>query len=168
MAQRPRSGTAEPAGEGAAAAAIRDYHERTQHRFERYARSLGYLDWDTQPDPFRRYAGAPRTRLALRAPDGTPRYPDLFAGAVPPATFGLAAVSQLFEDSFALSAWKEHRGHRWSLRVNPSSGNLHPTEAYLLCGPVPGLCDEPALFHYASEEHAVERRAGLPVELWQR
>ena len=43
-------------------------------------------------------------------------------------------VSRLFEDSLALSAWKEHRGHRWSLRVNPSSGNLHPTEGYLLCG----------------------------------
>jgi hypothetical protein len=24
----------------------------------------------------------------------------------------------------------------WALRVNPSSGNLHPTEGYLLCGPV--------------------------------
>jgi hypothetical protein len=35
------------------------YHQATKHHFNRFARSLGYLDWATQPDPFRRYAGAP-------------------------------------------------------------------------------------------------------------
>ena len=34
------------------------YHERTKHHFHRYAAALGYMDWATQPDPFRRYAGA--------------------------------------------------------------------------------------------------------------
>ena len=34
------------------------YHERTKHHYHRYAASLGYMDWATQPDPFRRYAGA--------------------------------------------------------------------------------------------------------------
>ena len=36
------------------------YHERTKHHFHRYATSSGYMDWATQPDPFRRYAGALR------------------------------------------------------------------------------------------------------------
>ena len=35
------------------------YHEATKHRFERYARGPGRMDWDTQPDLFRRYEGAP-------------------------------------------------------------------------------------------------------------
>jgi hypothetical protein len=35
------------------------YHERTKHHYHRYAASLGYLDWAKQPDPFRRYDGAP-------------------------------------------------------------------------------------------------------------
>ena len=39
------------------------YHERTKHHFQRYAAALGYLDWATQPDPFRRYAGADLVRL---------------------------------------------------------------------------------------------------------
>ena len=40
------------------------YHERTMHRYPGgYARSLGYLDWATQPDPFRSYEGAPRVML---------------------------------------------------------------------------------------------------------
>ncbi|WP_455370953.1 hypothetical protein, partial [Petrachloros mirabilis] len=34
------------------------YHIRTKHHFNRYARSLGFLDWVNQPDPFRRFDGA--------------------------------------------------------------------------------------------------------------
>ena len=41
------------------------YHERTKHHFHRFAASLGYMDWATQPDPFRRYAGADLVRLPL-------------------------------------------------------------------------------------------------------
>src|ERR687893_426784 len=41
------------------------YHERTKHHFQRFAASLGYMDWATQPDPFRRYAGADLVRLPL-------------------------------------------------------------------------------------------------------
>ena len=29
------------------------YHQQTKHHLDRYARSVGYLDWATQPDPFR-------------------------------------------------------------------------------------------------------------------
>ena len=39
------------------------YHERTKHHYHRYAASLGYLDWAKQPDPFRRYDGAPLVRF---------------------------------------------------------------------------------------------------------
>ena len=31
------------------------YHERTKHRFNRYAPGPGELDWANQPSPFRRY-----------------------------------------------------------------------------------------------------------------
>jgi hypothetical protein len=34
------------------------YHENTKHHFQRYASGPGSLDWATQADPFRRYAGA--------------------------------------------------------------------------------------------------------------
>jgi SagB-type dehydrogenase family enzyme len=146
---------------------IRDYHERTQHHLHRYARALGFMDWATQPDPFRRYAGAPRVPLALAAPDGRPRYAELFSAAIAPARVDAASIGRLFQDSLALSAWKEYRGSRWSLRVNPSSGNLHPTEAYLLAGAIPDLCTGPALGHYVADAHALELRAEIPPALWQ-
>jgi SagB-type dehydrogenase family enzyme len=57
-----------------------------------------------------------------------------------------------------LSAWKAYRDTRWALRVNPSSGNLHPTEVYVV--------HDGRIFHYAAREHAVEERAVLPYESW--
>ena len=44
------------------------YHQRTMHYPGRFAASLGYMDWATQPDPFRRYAGARLVSLDKIAP----------------------------------------------------------------------------------------------------
>ncbi|WP_437693975.1 nitroreductase [Sorangium sp. So ce176] len=136
------------------------YHTRTKHRLDRYARALGYLDWSTQPDPFRTFEGAPRLLLPLRAGGLTAAYRDLYRpGAVPTAAVDLESIAALVELSLGLSAWKETRGSRWALRCNPSSGNLHPTEGYLLLAGAPGV---PAgLYHYVSRDHALERRATL-------
>ena len=146
---------------------VLDYHQRTKHFPGRYARALGYLDWATQPDPFRRFPGAPLLPLDLVPVGDEPRYePAFFAGRVPPAVLDRRTVSQLLHDSLALSAWKEAGGSRWSLRVNPSSGNLHPTEGYLVAGPVAGLHPRPAVYHYAPREHALELRAELSEVAW--
>jgi SagB-type dehydrogenase family enzyme len=143
------------------------YHERTKHRPFRYAASLGYMDWATQPDPFRRFEGAPLLPLDFVPPGDEPRYDDAFvAGGIAPAGLDRCSISQLFQDALALSAWKQAGRARWALRVNPSSGNLHPTEGYLVAGPIAGLHDRPAVYHYAPFEHALERRAELSGHAW--
>lgn len=135
------------------------YHERTKHHFNRFAAGPGRLDWANQPDPFRRYAGAPLTALPLLAADVSPAYDDLFTpGAVRAAPLTLGTLSRLLEYSLALSAWKQAGATRWALRANPSSGNLHPTEGYAFVGGIPEL-GAPGLFHYAPREHGLERRA---------
>ena len=135
------------------------YHERTKHHFNRFAAGPGRLDWANQPDPFRRYAGAPLTALPLLAAEVSPAYDDLFTpGAVRAAPLTLGTLSRLLEYSLALSAWKQAGATRWALRVNPSSGNLHPTEGYAFVGGIPEL-GTPGLFHYAPREHGLERRA---------
>jgi SagB-type dehydrogenase family enzyme len=58
-----------------------------------------------------------------------------------------------------LSAWKQYRQSRWALRVNPSSGNLHPTEAYVI--------RDGHVCHYAPREHALEQRAVLETSAWR-
>ncbi|HSA89705.1 MAG TPA: SagB/ThcOx family dehydrogenase [Burkholderiales bacterium] len=148
------------------------YHERSKHHFNRFAPGPGRLDWANQPDPFRRYAGAALTRLPILAPDEepvSPPYDSLYArGAVPAAPLSIRALSRLLEYALALSAWKQAGGTRWALRANPSSGNLHPTEGYVLIGGIPELGALPGLFHYAPREHGLERRADCPRELFER
>ncbi|HEX73264.1 MAG TPA: SagB/ThcOx family dehydrogenase, partial [Candidatus Hydrogenedentes bacterium] len=79
----------------------------------------------------------------------------------------LKTIGIFLEHSLAISAWKEYGGSRWALRCNPSSGNLHPTEGYIIAGPVAGEWDEPGVFHYAPAEHGLERRARFALGLWQ-
>jgi SagB-type dehydrogenase family enzyme len=144
------------------------YHQRTKHYPGRYARALGYMDWDTQPDPFRRFTGAALLPLDLIAAGDRPLYEPAFVrGNLSPAPLDRRWVSQLLHDSLALSAWKQAGGARWSLRINPSSGNLHPTEGYLIAGPIEGLIPTPGIHHYAPHEHALERRADLSQAAWQ-
>ena len=143
------------------------YHEATKHHLNRYARGPGMLDWATQPDPFRRYAGAPLLKLDHIAPGERPGYEPVFLeGLLPPRPLDRMSLSQLFYDSLALSAWKQVHDMRWSLRVNPSSGNLHPTEGYLIFGSITGLCEQPMVCHYAPKEHALEQRVAFSPETW--
>jgi SagB-type dehydrogenase family enzyme len=144
------------------------YHQQTKHHFFRYARALGYMDWANQPNPFRRYEGASLFQLpllSLEEDPPSPLYDDLYRpGAVPSQAITLRTLSRFFEYALALSAWKEAGATRWALRSNPSSGNLHPTEGYLLIGGVPDLMPTPGLYHYAAKEHGLERRADFAAE----
>jgi len=144
------------------------YHERTKHHFNRYARSLGHMDWANQPNPFRFYEGALQTKLnAHRQPRPLP-YDRLYEkGNAPPQPLDLESLSDFFRYSLAISAWKQYGSSRWALRINPSSGNLHPTEAYVLLPPVSGIRESPTLCHYVSQLHVLEQRATHREEVWQ-
>jgi len=145
------------------------YHERSKHAFGRFAPGPRGLDWATQPHPFRRWIGAELLRLDLAPPGEDPAYgAALVREGVSPAAVDRASLSRLLLDSLALSAWKEAGGSRWALRVNPSSGNLHPTEGHLLLPPIRDLSESAGVFHYAPLEHGLERRAEIPPELWAR
>ncbi len=136
---------------------VLDYHQRTKHRFEGFAKGPGSIDWDAQPNPFRQFEGAPLIQLPLSADTCHTRFADLFeVGAVSPVALTLATLAQLLEMSLAISAWKEFGAARWSLRCNPSSGNLHPTETYLAVRGIGGL--EDGVYHYRADLHSLELR----------
>lgn len=137
------------------------YHERTGHRLERYAAGPETLDWTAQPNPFREFAGTPRVLLPLGAQSGIPH------SITQPAPLSLESVARLLELSMGISAWKIYGPDRWAVRCNPSSGNLHPTEAYVIASGVAGL--EDGLYHYVSRDHALEQRCrigGGPAGIW--
>jgi SagB-type dehydrogenase family enzyme len=151
--------------------AVLRYHERTKHHFDRYAPGPGELDWANQPNPFRRYEGAPLVRLPLLGPDdapASPHYDDLYRrGSVPSMPVTVRSLSRLLQYGLAISAWKQVGATRWALRCNPSSGNLHPTEGYVLIGALPGLGEAAGLYHYAPREHALERRADCSTPVYE-
>jgi SagB-type dehydrogenase family enzyme len=147
------------------------YHARTKHSLKRYAAGPETLDWDTQPNPFREFAGCARTELE----PGADRLGTSFAqastqGGVSAAALSIESLAGLLELSMGLSAWKEYGPDRWAVRCNPSSGNLHPTEAYVFSSNVPGIHD--GVHHYLSRDHALELRCGsdkrseAPARLW--
>jgi SagB-type dehydrogenase family enzyme len=144
---------------------IINYHEATKHHYDRYAKSLGYMDWKNQPNPFRLYTGAPVLPLPLLQKDPPADYLDLYErNNNTQQPFTIATIAGCLELSLGLSAWKAVAGSQWSLRMNPSSGNLHPTEAHLILPPVKPL--KSGVYHYNALGHVLEKRADIPAQLW--
>ena len=139
----------------------RVYHEATKHSVESLRRTQHALDWENMPDPFRHYEGAPVLDLPADPP-----MPDVAALAVlagdsgtTPASEGTTFLSQLLFYSAAISASKRvpSTGSKYALRVNPSSGNLHPTEFHFVTKSLKGWRD--GLYHYRPSSHTAEQRA---------
>ena len=149
------------------------YHHITKHSFHSVRTNAHFLDWHNQPDPFRRYEAAPL--ITLPGESGFPEagtfatMAALAEGARPAkeskleyceeVQFDVTWLSRLLWHSMAISAWKKvpRTGYRYSLRVNPSSGNLHPTETHLALRGFTGLDD--GLYHYRGDRHALELRS---------
>jgi SagB-type dehydrogenase family enzyme len=156
-------------------AKVHGYHDGTKHHFQRFAQSLGYLDWASQPRPFREFSGTPVFPLypgpGVAADGYAPRRATLDQAChleLAAEPLSAAALGDMLRHALGLSAWKRFDRSRWSLRVNPSSGNLHPTEAYVICGALPGLADQGAVYHYAADRHAVELRCVFDESAWHK
>ncbi|MBI3491937.1 MAG: SagB/ThcOx family dehydrogenase, partial [Acidobacteria bacterium] len=78
-----------------------------------------------------------------------------------------ATIGTILRYSLGLSAWKQFHDSRWSLRVNPSSGNLHPTEAYLCSASLSGERSA-SVYHYAPDRHVLEQRCAFDADAWTR
>ena len=143
------------------------YHEETKHHFNRYAKSAGYMDWKNQPNPFRFYENVKTVSLPLLEETPKTEYMGLYTRKdTAPQAFSLENISRFMALALGLSAWKAISGSRWSLRMNPSSGNLHPTEAHLVLPSMDQITC--GVYHYNPFIHALEQRAVIPRDLWER
>jgi SagB-type dehydrogenase family enzyme len=132
-----------------------NYHRRTKHSLQQYARSPASLDWDDQPNMFRTFTGCELKKLPKTGAERQVLFTDL---AKPRAAelVSYISVGLLLELSFGLSAWKSYGGDSWALRCNPSSGNLHPTEAYLINTDAALL--PTGVYHYQVYQNGLEQR----------
>ena len=141
-----------------------EYHLATKHSQQRYARSLGYMDWATQPDPFREYKGVESIELPLSFENVTPPY-HLLDSELPPAPLVVESLSQLLQFSMGIAAYKESGGSSWAVRCNASSGNLHPTETYLVLPPMMDR-DKTSIMHYTPKNHGLEILSECETSFW--
>ena len=138
-----------------------DYHQQTKHGLNGYAKGPESIDWDAQPDAFRTYSDAPIIDFPLELSLSGPLFKDFFKRqTIIPEGLSVATLSELLRHSLGVSAWKQLGDAKWALRCNPSSGNLHPTEAYVLAMGWPELAD--GLYHYRPDLHSLEKRCEFP------
>jgi len=138
-----------------------EYHEMTKHSAESLRQSQHYLDWANMPNPYRHYEGVPVLDLPADPPPPKISALEVLAGKMGNtlARNGAEFLSQLMFYSASISASKRvpSTGTIYSLRVNPSSGNLHPTEFHFCTR---GLVDWPdGLYHYRPSSQMAEQRA---------
>lgn len=149
------------------------YHQASKHNFKAYAPGPHHLDMAIKPDPFLNYRGTQLLNLDVWNNEQIkseifPTYEQAFSPEnLKPSEVNVKSISRLFFDSFAISAWKKANGAKWPLRVNPSSGNLHPTEVYLISDHVKGLLKNPSVCHYVPLPHALEIRAEFTPKTWE-
>jgi len=137
------------------------------------------MDWANQPFPFRCYSDTATIDLMHGDDQTGPSFFDLYTNNITPQPVNDSTISQFFYYSMALSAWKKiPGGDAWPLRVNPSSGNLHPTESYLVgClqahGSETGGSENASqigcgVYHYNPLRHQLEQRRSLDLAAWQK
>ena len=142
------------------------YHEITKHSQQRYSRSLGYMDWATQPNPFREYKGTSSIELPLALDNDTPPY-HLLDSDLPSAPLLKESISQFLQFSMGIAAWKVSGDSSWAVRCNASSGNLHPSESYLILPPIlEEQNSKTTIFHYAPKNHILESLASFETSFW--
>ncbi len=143
------------------------YHEETKHHYHRYARSAGHMDWENQPHPFRVYRETAVVELPLLKQDPPGGHGALYRPDDNRQSREISrdAIAGFLELSLGLSAWKAVGASRWALRINPSSGNLHPTEAHLILPATASI--EAGVYHYLPLNHVLEKRAAMSDSLWR-
>ncbi|CAH0375822.1 unnamed protein product [Pelagomonas calceolata] len=115
---------------------VGDYHIKSSHSVDGYCPMPDAFDWPSMPGP-RVYYDSERYALPLSiAVDAAPA----------------ASVSALLLACCGASGVKQDgNNNRWYVRSNPSSGNLHPVETYVLLNE--------RLYHYDAMSHSLEQRA---------
>jgi SagB-type dehydrogenase family enzyme len=113
------------------------------------------------PNPFRHYEGVPVLDLPADPPAPQISALEVLDGKIgnSVARDGAEFLSQLMFYSASISASKRvpSTGDVYALRVNPSSGNLHPTEFHFCTRGLAGWPD--GLYHYRPSSHMAEQRA---------
>ncbi|MEQ8277147.1 MAG: nitroreductase family protein [Deltaproteobacteria bacterium] len=129
---------------------IRAAHALSEHRAERPARAPAPQDWSTCVPPLH-FPGA--ELLPATARHRNISVADTLAGRCPQAPIDIGTIALR---TLGVTVERRRGSSRWFCHANPSSGNLHPTELYVL--------DGRDVLHFAAREGAFARIGRLEDE----
>lgn len=138
------------------------FHNKSKLEYHSLRKEKKEIDWSKQAKSFRTYSDTP-LKLINPSPQNFPKssckeslerqgfHQDLNLSG----DLFLEQISTLIKYSLSISAWKKIQNRKYPLRVNPSTGNLHPLEFYFFLNQNTG---HPGLFHYNILENTLEQR----------
>ncbi|HLY64412.1 MAG TPA: SagB/ThcOx family dehydrogenase [Chloroflexota bacterium] len=134
------------------------YHQATNHSLESLRRNQHYLDWRTQPRPYKRYA-TPLEQVALPREivpsNGRALEALLGRGRSGVAELDGALLSTLLQLSAGITKWLKSPSGRMPFRAAACTGALYHIELYVVCAELPGV---PAgVYHFDVENVALTR-----------
>jgi SagB-type dehydrogenase family enzyme len=149
------SATAAPA----ATDAVVLYHEFSSESHGSVFRRAPGVDWGAAPPDFKIYADVPHVVLARRGtPEDMPLGEALRRRAAGTARLSLRELGDMLYLSAGITATRG--GIK---RASPSSGNLFPSELYVIARAVEGLAS--GLYHYDPEHARLDLLGPLPVDI---
>ena len=137
----------------------RTYHDTTKHSFESVRTGAHFLDWTTQPLPFKIYEGADSIPLPRDIPGSSMPSLEAIAAAGDPvagdSTPGLASLTTLLHYSAGITRKRDYGGGELYFRAAACTGALYHIDLYLVCG---DLADLPAgVYHYGPHDSALTK-----------
>ena len=137
----------------------RTYHDTTKHSFESVRTGAHFLDWTTQPLPFKIYEGADSIPLPRDIPGSSMPSLEAIAAAGDPVTGdstpGLASLTTLLHYSAGITRKRDYGGGELYFRAAACTGALYHIDLYVVCG---DLADLPAgVYHYGPHDSALTK-----------
>ncbi|WP_024790701.1 MULTISPECIES: SagB/ThcOx family dehydrogenase [unclassified Lebetimonas] len=126
-----------------------EYHQTTRHYPNKFAKSLGYLDWANQPSPYKEYINA--KKIPLPNPEIEKLTYEKLYLKNSSKEINIQNLAAFLRYSAAINAKKVLGMNEWYVRVNPSSGNLHPEETYIIL--------KNGVYHFNVKEFCLEKIA---------
>jgi SagB-type dehydrogenase family enzyme len=138
------------------------YHNTTKHSYASIRNNPHFLDWASQPLPFKVYAGLEPLPLPREVRQTGVAALSAIAESIHPeakAAPDLEALAQLLYLTAGITRHRKHPGGEIYFRAAACTGALYEVELYVVCGDLADL--EAGVYHFAPADFALRRlRAG--------
>ncbi len=134
------------------------YHNATKHSYASVRTNPHFLDFASQPLPFKIYPTLEPSRLPEEMRQTGVAALSAIAGSVPSETNAapdLNAVAQLLYLSAGITRQRKYSGGEIYFRAAACTGALYEVELYLVCGELADL--RPGIYHFAPAEFGLRQ-----------